>query len=141
MIKRVIDGKAYNTETATFLWGNGDPNDPPDIAEGMYQTKHGAFFLVQEHLALEYANIKPMLDPEAQKWLEDHGADLDVMERAFGAFPEAGAAELRTTLRLPAALYQRVVAAANAEDVSLNTYIMRLLERSLSRTASQERAS
>jgi hypothetical protein len=139
MIKRVIDGKAYNTETATFLWDNSTPNEMPVIAESMYQTKHGAFFLVQEHMGLGYEDIKPMLsETEAQKWLEDHRADLDVMERAFHPFPEAGAAESRTTLRLPAALYQRVVAAADAEDVSLNTYIMRLLERSQSRP-SQER--
>jgi hypothetical protein len=137
-IKRVVDGKAYNTDTASFIWTNGDPMDPPEIDEALYQTRHGAFFLWRSHTALDYEDVVPLSDEDAQKFCEIHGADVDVMERAFGAFPEAGAAETRTTLRLPGKLHQRVSASAAAAGVSVNTYIMRLLERSESHTAGQD---
>jgi predicted DNA binding CopG/RHH family protein len=63
--------------------------------------------------------------------------DTAIIERLFGVFPEAGAAETRITLRLPGNLHKRVSASAEAAKLSLNTYIMRLLERSEGRTAAQ----
>jgi hypothetical protein len=40
--KRIIDGKTYNTETATQL-GDWDGAELP-LVEALYQTRHGAFF-------------------------------------------------------------------------------------------------
>jgi hypothetical protein len=96
----------------------------------LYQTKHGAFFACWWHEDSGAAGINPLSDDEAQKWLEDHGAKASLIEKYFGEFPEGGAAESRITLRLPGNLYQQVLASATARNESLNTYIMRLLERS-----------
>lgn len=127
--KRIIDGKTYNTETATLVYEVPRHEDHP-LYDGLYQTKHGAFFLYWYDMDREAGDIKPFSDEDAQRWLEKHGAPASVIEQYIGAMPEAGAAETRLTLRLPGNLYHRVVASAAAAEVSVNTHIMRLLERS-----------
>jgi predicted HicB family RNase H-like nuclease len=131
--KRIINGKSYNTETSTLVHSVSARNDM--VFDGLYQTKHGAFFLYWYDEDREAGGIKPMSDDDAQRWLEKHDADAVIIERYFGTFPEAGAAESRITLRLPGNLYNRVAASAAAANLSMNTYLMRLLERSETRTA------
>jgi predicted DNA binding CopG/RHH family protein len=127
--KRIIDGKSYNTDTATIVHEVSARGDT--VYEGLYQTKHEAFFLYWYDEAREAGDIKPMPDDEARKWLDRHKAPAALIEKYFfGTFPEAGAAEVRITVRLPGNLHSRITASAAAENLSLNTYLMRLLERS-----------
>lgn len=47
-IKKVIDGKLYNSETATLIarWDNGQfPSDFRHCSENLCMTKKGAFFI------------------------------------------------------------------------------------------------
>ncbi len=126
-IKRIIDGKAYNTETASLVHEHSARDDT--VYHGLYQTKHGAFFEWAYDSNWGNGDVKPLSDDEARSWLEKFRAPTDVIERYCGPFPEGGASETRITLRLPGNLYNRLTAAASAVDVSLNTYVMRQLER------------
>ncbi|WP_347273236.1 hypothetical protein [Candidatus Kuenenia sp.] len=50
-MKKVIDGKIYNTETAELLhaWSNGKyTSDFGYIKESLYRTKKGAYFIAGE---------------------------------------------------------------------------------------------
>jgi hypothetical protein len=126
-MKRIIDGITYNTETATRV-AMGGPSDPSDLAWWeMYQTRHGAFFKVITDHDGEDMRIKPMDDNAAQAFLEKYAND--VVETVFGPFPEAGAAERRLTIRIPANLATRMEAAAQAKNLSLNSYAMRCFEQ------------
>lgn len=126
-MKRIIDGKTYNTDTATRV-AEGGPPDPSDLAGWeLYQTRHGAFFMVTVDHDGEDMRIKPYGDDEAQKFLEKHANH--VLEEVFGPFPEAGASERRLTIRVPGNLADRVEAVAKARGLSLNSYAMRCLER------------
>ena len=126
--KKIINGKAYNTDTSTLVHEVSGREDT--IYDGLYQTKHGAFFLYWYDENREAGGIKPFSDDEAQKWLEKHDVAAEIIKRFFGNFPEAGASESRITLRLPGNLYNRISDSARAANLSLNTYLMRLLERS-----------
>jgi hypothetical protein len=126
--KRIINGKSYNTDTSTLAHEVSAREDT--FYEGLYQTKHGAFFLYWHDDLRDAGGIKPLSDDEAQKWLEKHAVNPAILERFFGCFPEAGASESRFTLRLPGNLYNRLCASAANAELSLNTYLMRLLERS-----------
>ena len=46
-MKKVINGKIYNTETATLIhqWDNGRRGDFSSCEEDLYRTKKGAFFI------------------------------------------------------------------------------------------------
>jgi hypothetical protein len=126
--KQIIGGKSYNTETSALVHEWEDSTG--FLFEGLYQTKHGAFFLWWYNTDYGEGGIKPMPDDEALKWLEKRQAPAAIMEQYFGNFPQGGAAETRITLRLPGNLYNRISTSAIAANSSINTYIMRVLERS-----------
>jgi hypothetical protein len=127
--KRIIDGKTYNTDTATLVHEVSGSSD--SVYEGLYQTKHGAFFLWWYNDNFEVGDIKPLIDEDALKWLEDKRTPSAIVEQFFGDFPEGGAAEFRITLRLPGNLYRQVAASAVGQNLSLNTFIMRVLEQTV----------
>ena len=126
-MKRIIDGVTYNTDTATRV-ADGGPSDPSDLAGWeLYQTRHGAFFMVMTDYDGEDMRIKPYDDAAAQAFLEKHANH--VVDAIFGPFPEAGAAERRLTIRIPGNLASRMEAAAQARCLSLNSYAMRCFEQ------------
>lgn len=87
-MKKIINGKMYNTETATELCytNNGlGINDFNYIEEGLYKKKTGEFFLAGNGGAMtKYAHhcadrtscagkaIFPLTEAEAKEWAEKH---------------------------------------------------------------------
>lgn len=98
-MKQIIDGKVYNTETAELIgeWytggiGQGDFNY---MAEDLYKTKSGAYFLAGEGGAMtRYSRsagnntttggsaIIPLTAEEALRWAERR-LDADTIEKEF----------------------------------------------------------
>lgn len=99
-MKRVINGKRYDTDTATPVaeWGN-DLSDSDFRAESetLYLTRKGAWFLhgsggplssyaVVSHGGREQSGssvIEPYTPDAAKEWLESRG-QYDALERFFG---------------------------------------------------------
>ena len=136
-VKRIIDGKTYNTETATQLasWSsthNPDTAQRPEHGGILFQTRHGAYFVVNHNDGLEpwedgYQKLIP-LDPEqVQRWAEQYCSAQEI-EALFGEMPEAGDAEAKLTLRMPEVLRKRLVVLAEGRKQSLNAWIVRCLE-------------
>lgn len=137
-VKRIIDGKTYNTETATQLasWsstGNPDTaNQPYEHGGILFQTRFGAYFVVQYDEGQDpwddnYEKLIPLEPEQAQRWAEKH-CSADDVEAIFGEMPEAGDAEAKLTLRMPDALRKRLVTLAESRKQSLNAWIVRCLE-------------
>jgi len=102
-MKKVIDGKLYNTETAQNLgyWWNGlSTNDFGYLREALYQTKSGKYFLhgiggARTGYAESYGSllhgseaIIPLSTEEAQDFAENH-LSADEYIAAFGEPVEA----------------------------------------------------
>ena len=96
-MKKVMNGKMYNTETAEMVasWDNGySKSDFKCCIETLYRTKKGTFFLHGVGGAFtEWAssrgnifdageNVRPLTDEEAKDWLEHHDK-VDALERLF----------------------------------------------------------
>jgi len=136
-VKRIIEGKTYNTETATQLasWsstGNPDLAQHPEHGGILFQTRFGAYFVVQYDEGQDpwddnYEKLIPLEPEQALRWAEKH-CSADEVEGIFGEMPEAGDAEAKLTLRMPEALRKRLVALAEARRQSLNAWIVRCLE-------------
>lgn len=133
--KRIIEGKTYNTETATQLEGWTEDHDEPWPYESgayLYQNRFGAFFLYTFCSGMaedDYEEIEPYTPEQASKWLEKHRPyRTDLMESLFGTMPEAGSGEIKYTLRLPESLRDRLAGLAKANKQSLNAWIVRCLE-------------
>lgn len=87
-MRSVINGKRYNTETATLLasWDNGAyAGDSHACSERLYRTKKGALFIAGEGGALSSysqsascggscggAAIRTLGRTQALEWLESH---------------------------------------------------------------------
>jgi hypothetical protein len=128
-MKRIIDGQTYNTDTATEIVGGENFNS--SAWWGLYQTRAGAFFkVVINHDGEEVLFFDRLSDEDAAKLVAEHAPNL--FEQYFGGmFPEGGSAEKRITVRLPINLAKRIEAAAGSKGASVNAYVMRALEKSV----------
>lgn len=103
-MKKIINGKKYNTETAQKMGGydNGYAvNDFNHTTETLYRKKTGEFFLHGEGGGLSrYANafgdsmgwgeqIIPLTEKEAEEWAEAR-LEVDEYEAIFGVVREDG---------------------------------------------------
>jgi len=97
-MKRIIDGKTYNTETAEEIanWCNDfSSNDFRSCVESLFLTKKGAFFICGSGGAMSswsrsngngsYGGdgIKVLSNQEALNWCESRDIDADVIETYF----------------------------------------------------------
>ncbi|HEU0082275.1 MAG TPA: toxin-antitoxin system HicB family antitoxin [Bradyrhizobium sp.] len=130
--KRIIDGKTYNTETATQIIGWSQDEGPYEHGRYLYQTRFGAFFAysyVDGADENDYEKIEPLTPEDARAWLEKNASYRpDLIEQFFGQMPEAGSGEIKYTLRLPESLRDRLAALAKANQQSLNAWMIRCLE-------------
>jgi hypothetical protein len=136
-VKRIIGGKAYNTETATRVevsslqgyWRGadgalylGEENVVGTVT--VYQTTDGAFFVVRE---VEEGCVAKEGDPGFfPMTLEDVIAWGDRHERQYEI--RKGPKPKQMLLRIPPILRDRIKEAAEANGWSVNTLVIRLLE-------------
>ncbi len=101
-MKKIINGKMYNTETAKKLgeyWNGKDYRSFGFCTETLYLKKTGEYFLHGKGGAMSkycsyYGNmycdgeaITPFTKVEAKEWAEDH-LDADEYEEIFGKVEE-----------------------------------------------------
>jgi len=138
-MKRVMNGKTYNTDTATAVaWYEYEDDKGYETKATVYQNRGGAFFIVHTWVQSDIND-----EPERQVYFEEtdreqietmivEGRQIEVLdEKALVVPPEAEAeAEPATTayLRLPPALKLRIEWAATSEGLSLNAWAIRCFE-------------
>lgn len=101
-MKKIINGKKYDTETATSVWeysSNYACSDYKYYDETLYKKKTGEFFLYGEGgPASKYAQktiggytggkeIIPLTEKDAKEWAEER-LDCDEYEALFGEVEE-----------------------------------------------------
>lgn len=140
-MKKIINGKMYNTDTAKELAGWPSPGGWGDFShyeETLYQKRTGEFFLYGEGGPMtRYAEsagqnqwrggskIIPLAWEDAREWAENK-LDADDYEEIFGEVSED---ESRTvvTLSISAGALERAKRAASQLGVSLSAYIEGLI--------------
>ena len=97
-MKRIVYGKRYDTETATEVastsWGNR--GDFEHFEESLYRTPRGNWFAagwggprsryaeqVEQNTWSGGQGLRPLTEPEAKEWLEEHGK-TEELEQHFG---------------------------------------------------------
>jgi predicted HicB family RNase H-like nuclease len=142
-MKRIINGVTYNTDTSTQIaQKDGERNGGNRYFEILYQTRGGAFFLVDRENVLsfdEYTSrtkcvdrkitFSPMSRSDAKEWCLE--GESEIFVDAFGEVPEA-TSEIETEagvyIRLPSLLKTRIEAAAEHDGLSLNAWAIRCFE-------------
>ena len=97
-MKKIINGKTYNTETAKALceWDNGEYGNLTYLEETLYRKRTGEYFLYGlSGAAGKYAEqtgcnswsggdkVIPMTEKEAKFWMEENGTAEEYIA-AFG---------------------------------------------------------
>lgn len=136
-MKRIINGKVYNTEKAERVgsWDNGYyTNDFHYCSEDLYRKKTGEFFLHGEGGAMSiYASsegnmsgygerIIPMTYDEAAKWAERHLTG-DQYEQIFGEVVE-DETTVKTMISTTAAEIEIIKRRAAQAGMSVSSYIV-----------------
>ena len=149
MIKRIIDGVAYNTATSALIAQSEYEVDfkrtDADCLGKLYQTRGGAYF-VHEQIDTgerdDYGDrvyrdrFEPMTAEEAEQWtLSDQ---TEVFAKSPFAEPPEAQAEVEpgatVYLRLPASLKARIEEAAEQAKLSVNAWMMKVAEGGLQGT-------
>ena len=91
-MKKIANGRLYNTETAAFIdeFSFSLPGDFNYVREILYRKKTGEFFLyaaggansryarkIGQHTWAPDETILPLSDEEAMGWMEEHGSADD----------------------------------------------------------------
>lgn len=136
-MKKIINAKVYNTETATRVgaWDNGYfTNDFNYCSEDLYQKKTGEFFLHGEGGALStYAShegdmtgygerIIPMTYDEAAQWAERHLTG-EQYEQIFGEVSEDDTT-VKTMISTTAAEIEIIKRNAAKAGMTVSAYIV-----------------
>jgi hypothetical protein len=129
MIKRIIDGLTYNTDTATKLARRREEM----VFTDLYMTRGGGFFEERTDLQSgERPTIEPLTRDAAQEWILK--GEVELLSDYLAEPPELegdGATKTEATIyiRVPTSLKQRVDAAASSASLSTNAWAIRCLER------------
>jgi len=156
MVKQVIDGKAYNTDTARCLVtvdlvgyriderGRFVTDSPTKVGtSSLYETRGGAYFLVRDYdpegahanpdmvgqLTVNHPGVTPLRRKEALAWAVSR--DIGKIEEMFGKGAEAGDQTGAILLRVPQTLKLAIEKSAAVAGVSTNTWLMRCVERAI----------
>jgi hypothetical protein len=151
-MKRVIDGKTYNTDTSTIVARYEYEDDKGyDTVATVYLNRGRAFFIVHEWSEVVdsgYASIenrvwetkveKHYFEPITREGVEQlitRQNNIEILDEAALAVPpeaeEEGEPSATAYLRLPVALKNRIEAAAKKHGLSLNAWAIRCFERSM----------
>lgn len=140
-MKKIINGKIYNTDTAEKIGARDNgylANDFNYCEESLYRKRTGEYFLFGEGGArTRYATqlggnswgggcaVMPLTYESAREWAEKH-LTADDYEAAFGPVPEDDGRR-NITFSLPAGLVDRIRRDAERSGMSLSAYVEHLL--------------
>ena len=121
-MKRIIDGRKYDTETATFVASCDNGRSIGDfeyVGHWLYRKRTGEYFLRSEGGAnTRYAVqdgtgwaggsvIEPMRYDDARAWAEEH-MGADEYEAEFGEVPESDGEDVVLSVRVSPATRERL---------------------------------
>lgn len=142
-MKKIINGKMYDTDKATALGYDTSGGTPRDFSwwkETLYQKRTGEFFLHGEGGPMtRYAEscgqnswgygerIMPLNVEAAREWAEVH-LDTGTYEEIFGIVGEDLTKKI-VTYSLPVSTIEKLKRAAAAEGISLSEAVTRAIEK------------
>lgn len=142
-MKKIINGKVYNTKTAqelTSYWNELSPTDFNHLTETLYRKKTGEYFLHGEGGAMtRYSEargdmrgggevIVPLTYAEAQEWAERHMTS-DAYVAEFGDPGEGEGEDVRFTVLLSPGVHEKLRRLQAETGESMSAIAGQLIER------------
>lgn len=139
-MKKIINGKKYDTETATevFEWSEGIVTDFRYVEETLFRKKTGEYFLygyggaasryarrIEDNNYASGSAIIPLTYEAAWKWAEEH-MPADDYEAEFGEVPE-GDEVRQITARVSEAAAEKLRRMSSASGDTQSAIVERLI--------------
>ena len=87
-MNKIINGKKYDTATATRIYGQNDADSKLTRWTTLYRKKNGKFFIVNyTRWEREHDTLEAVGEKYAREWLAEN-ADADTYEEVFGEVEE-----------------------------------------------------
>jgi hypothetical protein len=148
IIKKIINGKTFNTATSDLVFHKKQLHDPIDVGSfGLYygddlelwRSRYGMFFIVQrDHDYRDYGEdwlfedvVTPISEKEALKLMNENGLSADDIEFYVGEVPEAGSGEERISFRLSSQTFQKAKKLASEQKLSLNAWLNKAVKQAI----------
>ena len=140
-MKKIINGKRYNTESAEFCGSReyGYPGDLNYVSEELYQKRTGEFFLYgegganskyREEISMNSwsggEKIIPLTDEEAREWAEEY-LDLEDYEKLFSVAEEEDAGKKIQSFSLSGDVSAKLTRLSRAHGMSRSQIIEELV--------------
>lgn len=117
-MKKVINNKLYNTDTARLI--GCDPNDDCSGGEILYRKRTGEFFIS------DGSKIRPLSWDDACIWAKEH-LDADIFEKVFGEVTKDETKKV-FPLNVKVSLLEKVKRSASQHGISASAVIETVLE-------------
>lgn len=150
-MRKIIDGRTYNTSTAREVgaWENGrDYGDLGYCSETLYKTRRGAWFVhgeggpqsaysrrVDDSTIVGTSRLVAISEDEARDWVA-RKLDADVYEAEFGEAEEAG--DLVTRQRVNVSLANGVADGLRRYSAACGTPVSRLIDQAVLATYGEQ---
>ena len=139
-MRKIIDGRTYNTETSKLIgdWSNERSNrDFSHCYQALYRNTKGAYFLhgyggpmseYARHIGGE--TINPMTAEDAQAWAEKH-LFAETVEAEFGAQEEAAPSDLTTRERVNMVIDSELMAKLRKYSSETGVPMSRIMDKAI----------
>lgn len=147
-MKKIINGRTYNTETAKLMasWSNNlNRRDFGYCEEHLYRNNRGTWFLYglggamtrwaksDGNSAWGSSDILPMTEEEAREWAEKH-LNTAEYEKIFGEQEEVSPSDLATRERVNVVLDTELIAKLREYSKETGIPVSRLLDKAIKET-------
>lgn len=135
-MKRIIEGKTYNTETATCIatWFEN--------TSGLWVTRGGAFFKSNLDPKTEEGDLSPVTREEAEQWARGELLPVELLNTDIFAEPPEAAddtdPEATIYLRVPLPLKRQIEDEASKASQSVNAWAMKCMESCLDKLRQEQ---
>jgi len=128
-IKRIIDHRTYNTETAMEIAGSADRALFKTRKRGdyfvAYCSRYSRFKANGDPYSFQRRDLRPVTLEQAKSWLREHSEECELLSHD-------DLSEYRGTLRMTSDLKIKIDALAKRRGQSVNAWIVRWLETGVS---------
>lgn len=140
-MKKIINGKKYDTETATEVceWSEGYVSDLRYVEETLFRKKTGEYFLhgyggaasryaqrIEDNNYEGGSAIIPLSYEAARKWAEDH-MPVEIYEAEFGEVSEGAEGVRQITARVSEAAAEKLRRMSSATGDTQSAILERLI--------------
>lgn len=130
-MRKIIEGKVYDTHTAELVGKHKGEKDSVDNQKALYRKRTGEYFVAVQDPQTKEGTISPYTYTAARNWAKNH-LSKDIYKKAFGTVTEArGREDIRFNVVLPMEVHEKLKRRQEETGKSMSAIAAEILEKHL----------